>query len=322
MTAIQIFSRNRIFTTGLAIGSLVLAACVSALPAASQDQPAQSNQNDVTVQQPEMQPAPAPEPQNAPPAASYVPATLTLQAGTVIPVRITEWLSSDKNVIGDRFTGSLEQPLIANGWVVAERGQLVTGRVAVAQKAGRVSGVSQLGVELKELTLVDGQLLPVRTQLLQSSAGTSNGRDAAGVATTTGVGAAIGAGAAGGTGAAIGAGAGAAAGLIGVLTTRGRPTVIAPETLLTFRLEEPLTISTAQSQVAFQPVRPSDYRGDQDAYSSRPPQRYIAGPGYPPPPYYYPYPWYGYGYYPGFAFGYYGFYGPRYYGGFRGGFRH
>ena len=168
-------------------------------------------------------------------------------------MRITEWLSSDKNVIGDRFTGSSEQPLIANGWVVAERGQLVTGRVAKAQKAGRVSGVSQLGVELNELTLVDGQLLPVRTQLLQSSAGTSNGRDAAGVATTTGVGAAIGAGAAGGTGAAIGAGAGAVAGVIGVLTTRGKPTVIPPESLLTFRLETPLTISTAQSQVAFQP---------------------------------------------------------------------
>src|SRR5271165_4885699 len=272
MKTAQIIPSKRTLTTGLAIGSLLLAACVSALPAAAQDLPAQSNQNDVTVQQPEMQSALAPGPQNAPAAGPYVPVSLTLQAGTVIPVRITEWLSSDKNVIGDRFTGSLEQPLIANGWVVAERGQLVTGRVAVAQKAGRVKGVSQLGVELNELTLVDGQLLPVRTQLLQSSAGTSNGRDAAGVATTTGIGAAVGAGAAGGTGAAIGAGAGAAAGIIGVLTTRGRPTVIPPETLLTFRLEEPLTISTEQSQVAFQPVRPSDYRGDQDVYANRPRQ--------------------------------------------------
>ena len=160
MKTIQKISRNRILTTGLAIGSLVLAACVTPYRRCPRPQ-VQSNQNNVTVQQPEMQPGPAPEPKNAPPPAPYVPASLTLQAGTVIPVRITEWLSSDKNVIGDRFTGSLEQPLIANGWVVAERGQLVTGRVAKAQKAGRVSGVSQLGVELNELTLVDGQLLPV-----------------------------------------------------------------------------------------------------------------------------------------------------------------
>jgi hypothetical protein len=347
-TSHKIFNNCR-FINGLAISTLVLVVCFASRPAAAQDQatpnsvtaqpqdaqPQQDSQQSTQMQPvPEAQPAPeaqsAPEaqrapqrmaPQYMPPAGQYVPANLTLQAGTMIPVRVTEWLSSDKNHPGDIFNGTLEQPLIANGWVVAQRGQSVTGRVAVAQKAGRVSGVSQLGVELSELTLVDGQLLPVRTQLLKSSAGTSNGRDAAGVVTTTGVGAAIGAAADGGPGAAIGAGAGAVAGVIGVLTTRGRPTVIPPEALLSFRLEEPLNISTEQSQVAFQPVRPSDYRGDQDAYANGPVHRYVAGPGYPPPPYYYPAPWYGYGYYPGFAFGYYGFYGPGYYGGFRGGFR-
>ncbi len=319
MKATKNTSKKRILMNGLAVGSLVLAACVTPLPAAAQYPKNQPSQNDTTVQQQEVQPDPGAGPQNGPPPSSEpsVPASLTLQAGTVVPVRITEWLSSDKNVIGDRFSGSLEQPLIANGWVVAQRGQIVTGRVAAAQKAGRVTGVSQLGVELNELTLVDGQLLPVRTQLLQSSAGTSKGRDAAAIGTTTGVGAAIGAGAGGGEGAGIGAGIGAAAGIIGVLTTRGKPTVIAPETLLTFRLEVPTTISTEQSQVAFQPVRPEDYRGDQDAYATRPRQRYVTGPGYPPPYYYSPYPWYGYGYYPGFTFGY---YGPGYYGGFRGGF--
>ena len=72
----------------------------------------------------------------------------------MIPVRLTEWLSSDKNQSGDQFSATLEQPLVANGWVVAVRGQIVTGRVAQVKKAGRVSGVSQLGVELSELTLV------------------------------------------------------------------------------------------------------------------------------------------------------------------------
>jgi hypothetical protein len=308
--------KGRAFRNGLAIGLLASAVCLSSLPVAAQEQP---SQNTATVQQQAGQPAPDAAPQNEAPSSPSVPTMITLPAGTTIPVRITEWLSSDKNQSGDRFSASLEQPLVANGWVVAVRGQIVTGRVAVAKKAGRVSGVSQLGVELNELTLVDGQVLPVKTQLLQSSAGTSNGRDAAAVATTTGVGAAIGAAAEGGEGAAIGAGAGAVAGIIGVLTTRGRPTVIPPEAMLTFRLEAPLSICTERSQLAFQPVRPSDYRGDQDAYAN-PRQRFVTGPPYPYANYYYPGPWYGYGYYPGPYIGF-GFYGPRYFGGFRGGFR-
>jgi hypothetical protein len=304
-------------TCGFVLSSLALGMCFGSLPAAAQGQP---SQNPTTVQQADGQPAPDAPPQNAAPASQVVPPTVTLPAGTMISVRLTEWLSSDRNQSGDQFSATLEQPLVANGWVVAVRGQIVTGRVAQVKKAGRVSGVSQLGVELSELTLVDGQVLPVRTQLLQSSAGTSNGRDAAGVATTTGLGAAIGAAAEGGEGAAIGAGAGAVAGIIGVLTTRGRPTVIPPESMLTFRLEAPLSISTEQSQMAFQPVRPSDYRGDQDAYANHR-RRVVSEPPYPRPFYYYPDPWYGGGFYPGLYFGYSGFYGPRFHDGFRGGFR-
>jgi len=309
--------KGRILVRGIAISSLALGICMGSSPAAAQAPP---SQNEVTVPQADGLPTPDAAAQNAAPTSQAVPPTITLPAGTMIPVRITEWLSSDKNQSGDQFSASLEQPLVANGWVVAVRGQIVTGRVAIAKKAGRVSGVSQLGVELSELTLVDGQVLPVRTQLLQSSAGTSNGRDAAGVATTTGLGAAIGAAAEGGEGAAIGAGAGAVAGIIGVLTTRGRPTVIPHESMLTFRLEAPLSISTERSQMAFQPVRSSDYRGDQDAYAN-PRHRAVNGPPYPRPYYYYPDPWFGWGYYPGLYLGYSGFYGPRFHDGFRGGFR-
>src|SRR6266436_6477066 len=232
--------KSRVFRNGLAISLLVSAICLSNLPVAAQDQP---NQSTATVQQSNGQPALDATPQNGPPSSPVAPATITLPAGTMIPVRVNEWLSSDKNQSGDRFSATLEQPLVANGWVVAVRGQVVTGRIAVAKKAPRGGGASELGVELSELTLVDGQVLPVRTQLLQSSAGTSTGRNAAAVATTTGVGAVIGGAAEGGEGAAVGAVIGATAGIIGVMSTRGKPTVIAPESMLTFRLEEPLPIS-------------------------------------------------------------------------------
>ncbi len=315
--------KNRALILALAICTPVLAVSFGALPAAAQGQ-SDRDQDSVTVQQSDGQQGPYGPDQNADSGNQVVPPSITLPAGSVIPVRVNEWLSSDKNQSGDRFSATLEQPLVDNGWVVAVRGQVVTGRIAVAKKAPRGGGASELGVELSELTLVDGQVLPVRTQLLQSSAGTSTGRNAAAVATTTGVGAVIGGAAEGGEGAAVGAVIGATAGIIGVMSTRGKPTVIAPESMLTFRLEEPLPISTEQSQMAFQPVRPSDYRGDQDAYSNPREQRVRSGPPYPPP-YYYAGPWYGYGYgygfYPGIYFGYSGFYGPRFRGGFGGGFR-
>jgi hypothetical protein len=249
------------------------------------------------------------------PTQSGPPATLTIPAGTIIRVRTDEWLSSDRNAPGDTFSAVLDQPLVVDGWVVARRGQSETGTVALANKAERAGGTSQLGVQLAGLTLVDGQQVALQTQMQQSTAGTSHGQEAATVGATTAVGAAIGAVAEGGTGAAIGAGVGAAAGLIGVMATRGKPTVIPPETILSFRLQVPVTINTERSQFAFLPVSQGDYDSPAPNAGRRntaPPR----GPGYPPPPYYYGYPYaYPYAYYPGpIGFGFYGVYGygPRY----------
>src|SRR5208282_1128716 len=161
-------------------------------------------------------------------------------------------LSSDKNQPGDGFSATLTRTLVADGVVVARPGQLIGGRVAEAQKAGRVKGVSRLGVQLTDLTLVDGQQVPVETELTNLRGPTSNGRDAGAIAGTTIMGAAIGGAADLGPGAAIGAGAGLIAGTVGVLLTRGRPTVIYPESILTFRLSAPVTISTEKAPQAFQ----------------------------------------------------------------------
>jgi hypothetical protein len=228
---------------------------------------------------------------SAPATPGDLPSQLTLPAGTWVSVRTDQVLSSDHNLPGDVFSVTLAQPLVANGFVVARRGQIMSGRVAEAVKAGRVKGTSRLALELTDVTLADGQNMPVRTQLVQYSGGTSRGRDAAAIGTTTGIGAAVGAAAAGGLGAGIGAGAGAAASTIGVLLTRGRPTEVYPEAILTFRTMDPLTISTDRSSLAFVPVRQEDYAPDAQA---RP--RLVRRPvyrGYPYPQY--PYPYFGAG---------------------------
>jgi len=270
---------------------------------------------------------------NYPPPSQPVPPTVKLPAGVFVTVRIDQMLSSDKNQPGDGFSATLARPLVADGVIVAQRGQPIGGKVTETQKAGRVKGVSRLGVQLTDLTLVDGQQLPIKTDLTGMRGPTSNGRDATAIAGTTLMGAAIGGAADFGPGAAIGAGAGLIASTVGVLLTRGRPTVIYPETMLTFRLSAPITISTEHAPQAFQSVGPGGYTGYTGGYNGG----YPGGPsgqggaplprsgwnclgyGYPAPPvanapapYYYPYP---YAYWPSFSFWYGpGFYGRGYYG--------
>ena len=250
---------------------------------------------------------------------------LTLPSGAFVTVRVSQWLSSDRNQVGDTFYATLVQPLIVDGVVVARKGSTVVGRVSEAHKAGRVEGTSGLGLQLSTLSLVDGQQVSIQSQVVDRKGTTSVGRDATAIGATTAVGAGIGASAAGGVGAAIGAGAGAVASTVGVLLTRGRPTEVYPETMLTFRLDAPVAISTTHAAAAFHYVDQDDYgtgNGPQQRMAQMPPRPmgpppagYYGAPyGYAP----YPYPYYSPYYYGG---GFSVFVGPRFYGGYGRGFR-
>jgi hypothetical protein len=270
-------------------------------------------------------PANDPSANNYPPGQT-VPSRLKLPAGTFVTVRIDQMLSSDKNQAGDGFSATLTRPLVADGVVVAQRGQILGGHVAEAEKAGRVKGVSRLAVQLTDLTLVDGQQVPIETELTNLTGPTSKARDAGAIVGTTATGAAVGAAADLGVGAAIGAGAGVIVGTVGVLLTRGRPTVIYPESVLTFRLAEPVTIFTDHAPQAFQFAGANVYNRAPNAQGPPPSSGWTCkgyGYGWPllaaPPynyypyayPYAYPYPWavgVGLWYGPGFYYGR-GFYG-------------
>ena len=241
---------------------------------------------------------------NGQPLPAYgLPPQVTIPAGTFVTIRVNQPLSSDHNQQGDFFSATLVQPLVADGIVLAQRGQTVTGRVAEAAKAGRAQGVSHLALQLTGLTLADGSQVPIQSQMVSRNGQTSVGQDVAAVGTTTAVGAAIGAAADWGRGAAIGAGAGAAAGLVGVLLTRGHETVVYPETALTFRIEAPVNVNLSHAPQAFRYVGPNEYDHPADTQLARRP----APRTYGAYPYGYPYPYYGPyygGYYP-----YYPYYG-------------
>jgi hypothetical protein len=183
-------------------------------------------------------PAPLPPP---PPVAK----TVVIPAGTVIPIRMVDTLDSAKTQSNTVFHGTLASDLIVDGMVAARTGSAVTGRVITAKDATHFSGSSELSIELTRIETVD-KPVDVVTDAYDKQ-GTGRGKN---TAVKTGAGAAlggiIGALAGGGKGAAIGAvtGGGVGAGVNGV--TRGQQVQIPTETLVSFHLSSPVSVTTSQ----------------------------------------------------------------------------
>jgi hypothetical protein len=161
----------------------------------------------------------------------------------LIPVRLVDGLTSERNLPGDSFTATLYKELVADGFVIAERGARVEGRVVSADKGGRLRGVSSLAVELVRLHTSDGQTVAIRTDGFERRAEESHRQDAEKIVGGAALGVVIGALAGGGKGAAIGAGVGGGAGAGTVMATRGNAATLPSETRVTFRLRTSVTLT-------------------------------------------------------------------------------
>jgi len=138
---------------------------------------------------------------------------------------------------------TLDEPLVIDRIVIAEKGARANGRVVDLVEAGRVKGTAHLSLELTSLMLSDGQKVELRTARFQKEGPSSKTEDTQKVGIGAAIGAAIGAIAGGGKGAAIGAASGGAAGGGVVAATRGKPAVLTAETKISFRVEQPVTIT-------------------------------------------------------------------------------
>jgi hypothetical protein len=178
-------------------------------------------------------------------AAAPAANTITVPAGESILVRMIDSVDSKKNNVGDIFHASLETDLTINNVVVAPKGADVYGRLAEAKEAGHLSGSSELQLELTRIVIA-GRDYPVVSSDY-SLKGKGRGSDTAKkVGGGAALGAIIGAIAGGGKGAAIGAGVGAGAGGAVQVLTRGQQVNVPSETLLEFRLQQPVTVTLTQ----------------------------------------------------------------------------
>jgi hypothetical protein len=179
-------------------------------------------------------------------AASPAPQKkVTVPAGTRILVRMIDSIDTTKQQAGYRFTASLETNLQVDNVVVAPRGSTVYGRLASASSAGRMSGSSELTLELTDL-VINGTAHPLLTSEYSIRGSGEGSKTAKKVVGGAGLGALIGGIAGGGKGAGIGVLAGAAGGTAIAASKKGQQLSIPSETLLEFRLAQPVSLPVAK----------------------------------------------------------------------------
>ncbi len=177
-------------------------------------------------------------------ATLAVAQTSTIGTGTTITVRTNETIDA-KTSDGRVFTGVVNQDVMGtDGGVSIPKGsnaELLVKRVSS----------KDLTLDLESVT-VNGQRYAVTADARRLSGGQrdsigTNKRTAEFIGGGAALGAIIGAVAGGGKGAAIGAAAGAGAGAGTQVLTRGKSTKIPAESLLTFRLQQPLEMGVVDT---------------------------------------------------------------------------
>lgn len=170
------------------------------------------------------------------PIYQFPSANRAIDAGTTINVRTNETIKA-KDSSGRVFSGFVDQDVMdSNRNIVIPKGSNV-------ELVVRKVSANDLTLDLDSVT-VNGQRYGIQTEQNvvsgQKEGLGANKRTGEYVGGGAAIGAIIGAIAGGGKGAAIGAGAGAAAGAGAQVLTRGKSIDVPAESLLTFRLTQPL----------------------------------------------------------------------------------
>ena len=170
-----------------------------------------------------------------------------IPAGTTLDVRTNESIHSSKANEGQSFTAEIATEVVgAGGEVLLPRGakaELVM--LEIRPKHGIKGPGVQLGLQSVE---INGQKFLVTSKESEQSAGLGrNRRTAEMVGGGAALGTILGTTAGGGKGAVFGGLLGAAAGAAVQVLTQGDEIRIPAETVLTFRLEEPLRLQPAAS---------------------------------------------------------------------------
>jgi len=166
---------------------------------------------------------------------------VTLPEGTVLTVRLNERISSKQNSAGDKFTATIEEPVEVHDRVVIPKGSSVAGTVAEAKARGKIKGSAALRLVLDSVTVKETKY-DIQTSAVARSMEGKGKRTAALGGGGAATGALIGGLAGGAKGFGIGMVVGAGVGLAGGTFTGNKNIELPAETVLSFRLLQPVEI--------------------------------------------------------------------------------
>jgi hypothetical protein len=169
------------------------------------------------------------------------PKPLVVPADTVLTVVLDQTLSTKTTKSGDRFSATVQAPVVVNEKVAIPKDARAHGIVNDAKAAGRFKGGAVLALALTSVT-VDGQDYAIQTSAPTMASKGKGKRTAVMVGGGAGGGALIGGLVGGGKGAAIGGLVGAAAGAGGAGLTGNRDITLGSESTLNFKLFQPVEI--------------------------------------------------------------------------------
>ena len=175
------------------------------------------------------------------------PVTVSIPAGTRVAVRMADAIDSSTNKPGELFLAILDEGIPLEGADVIPKGTDVYIKLANAKSAGRVTGTSELELQLNKMVW-QGKTYPLVSNSYEQKGKSRTKQTATRVGIGAGVGAAIGAIAGGGKGAAIGAAVGGGGATAVQVFTHGEQIKVPSETQLDFNLQAPVSVTYTPSK--------------------------------------------------------------------------
>jgi hypothetical protein len=158
-----------------------------------------------------------------------------------LQVRLNRTIDVKHVESGERFTGTLAEPVVVGNAVAVPAGSAATGEILVARRRGLFKGKSMMALTLSGLQ-VNGTRYRIDTGSLTESKKGKGRRSAALIGGGAGMGMLIGGVATGGVGLLVGGLAGGGAGVLGAAFTGNRDLSIPAESVVVFRLQNELTL--------------------------------------------------------------------------------
>lgn len=225
----------------------LLAACALMMGMAVAQQQYPSNENGQQSQYPNAQRYPQNQyPQNGENSSTYQGSyrNAVIPSGTRVQIRTNENITADKQSVGRTYSAEIADN------VLGENGQILIPRGSPATLVIERMGTQNLGTSNEVALGLQSVSIGGQTYDVQSNAVNRAGNNGIGMnkrtAEMTGGGAllgtVVGAIAGGGKGAAIGAAVGGAGGAATQVLTKGSEVKVPAETLLTFNLDQPITL--------------------------------------------------------------------------------